>query len=376
MRRLLFVDDDSQVLAGYARLLRRRYDLQTATSGREALDLLSSSGPFALVLADLQMPGMTGIELLRQVRQIAPDTVRLVLTGTSDIAMAIDAINEGSVFRFLTKPVSEAALVAAIDGGLQQHALQTAERELLERTLTGCVRVLTEVLSLANPAAFLRALRVRRIVHHLCETARVDGSWEFDLAAMLCQLGRIAVPGELLDASGSVVETMHASVAQELLAEIPRLESVAAMVARQGDPFLAADVGVPPGRRDAVRLGGHLLRVALDYDRLMSGGRSHDEAVAALRQEAACDPFLVDALEGLAPAHGTYAVKSVGVGELREGMVLQQEVCTTGSVRVAACGDVVTAPLLARLQVLSRAGVLCDTMVVLAPAVPAPLAGC
>ena len=112
-------------------------------------------------------------QLLRKVKLLAPDTVRIMLTGDADIHSAVSAVNEGSIFRFLTKPCNKDTLGKALTAGLMQYRLLTAEKDLLENTLQGSIQVLTEVLSLVNPAAFGRALRVRRYIHHV---ARAHGS--------------------------------------------------------------------------------------------------------------------------------------------------------------------------------------------------------
>src|SRR5438132_13303250 len=105
----------------------------------------------------MRMPGMTGVELLIRVRQTTPDTVRMILTRNADLQTAIDAINNGPIFRFLTKPCAPELLARTVAAGIEQYRLVTAEKELLEQTLRGPVTVLTEVLELANPKAFDRA---------------------------------------------------------------------------------------------------------------------------------------------------------------------------------------------------------------------------
>ena len=149
---VLFVDDEPAILDTYQRLLHRDFEIEIAVGGPLALRMLELRGPYAVIVSDSRMPDMSGIELLGRVRTIAPDTVRMMLTGYADVETAIDAVNEGSVFRFLTKPAKE-TLTKAVAAGLAQYRLIVAEKELLERTLSGTIKVLTEVLSLVNPAA-------------------------------------------------------------------------------------------------------------------------------------------------------------------------------------------------------------------------------
>jgi response regulator RpfG family c-di-GMP phosphodiesterase len=105
--RVLFVDDECQVLEGVQRSLRKLVDVQTATSGAEGLRLLNEEGPFALVVSDMRMPGMNGAQFLAKVHETRPDTVRMILSGQSDLQATIDAVNEGHIYRFLANPAQQ-----------------------------------------------------------------------------------------------------------------------------------------------------------------------------------------------------------------------------------------------------------------------------
>jgi len=113
LRRILCVDDEPNVLQAFERQLRREFDLQTALGPELGLQALAANGPFAVVVSDLRMPGMNGIEFLTHVRQTAPDTVRVMLTGDADLGATIKAVNEGRIFQFFDQAFArcEAALV-------------------------------------------------------------------------------------------------------------------------------------------------------------------------------------------------------------------------------------------------------------------------
>jgi DNA-binding NtrC family response regulator len=91
---ILLVDDDRDILDGYRRTLRGEFLIDVAQSGQEALGLIDTKGPYAVVISDMRMPGMDGIELLRRVKSAAPETVRVMLTGNAETETAIEAINE------------------------------------------------------------------------------------------------------------------------------------------------------------------------------------------------------------------------------------------------------------------------------------------
>ena len=149
--RILLVDDEVRVLEAMRRNLRTHFDITTATSGSEALDILEHQGPFAVLVSDLRMPGMGGLELLAQARKSAPDTTRVLLTGKTDLASALtDAarhpgvVSEGTVFRFLTKPLLPDLFLKALQAAVEHHRSTTAERALLEPTVQGSIKALTD----------------------------------------------------------------------------------------------------------------------------------------------------------------------------------------------------------------------------------------
>src|SRR5260221_6502690 len=119
--KVLLVDDEPRLVAGLRRRLSGRFRIRCAESAVEALALVDSDGTFAAVVSDVNMPGMNGIELMREMRRRAPDTVRLILTGRSDFETAVAAVNEGAVFRFHTKPVAADILVESVENALLRH---------------------------------------------------------------------------------------------------------------------------------------------------------------------------------------------------------------------------------------------------------------
>ena len=202
--KILFVDDEPAILSAFTRLLR--YDslkvefpaipefiVETAPGGQTGLAAIRERGPYAVIVSDLRMPGMDGVRFLEETRAIAAASARIMLTGQGDIATAIDGVNRGALFRFLTKPCDTETLVAALEAGLNQYLLVTAERQVLDQTLAGSVKVLTEVLSLVNPSASSRALRVRRVVSHMVQRLHLRDPWQLELASLLSQIGYLTL---------------------------------------------------------------------------------------------------------------------------------------------------------------------------------------
>jgi signal transduction histidine kinase len=130
---VLLVDDEPNVLSGYRRQLGRRYTLLTAEGGDEALELLARRPDIAVVIADMRMPRMNGVQLLAEIEQRRPDAVRMMLTGNVDQETAVQAVNCGHVFRFINKPAPAEVVIEAIESALTRYRLGRAERELVRQ---------------------------------------------------------------------------------------------------------------------------------------------------------------------------------------------------------------------------------------------------
>jgi response regulator RpfG family c-di-GMP phosphodiesterase len=233
------------------------------------------------------MPGMDGIELLRRVKSTAPDTVRIMLTGNADTETAIEAINEGSIFRFLIKPCSKEIIARTITAALVLHRLITAEKQLLEQTLSGCLQVLSEVLSLVNPAAFSRAERARRYIHHVVTAMKLGNPWQYEVAAILSQLGCVILApetieavyrGDALNGQEQAQYDAHPGIAASLLSKIPRLEPISWMIDHQNRPVDGGEALDAP----EMRMGAEILRLVLEYEQMIHRGISRTEAAHQL----------------------------------------------------------------------------------------------
>lgn len=145
-RSLLLVDDEAHILSSLKRLFRRDgYRVLTASSGLEALQVLADN-PVDVILSDQRMPGMTGVEFLRKAKELYPDTVRMTLSGYTDLQSIIDAVNEGAVYKFLTKPWNDERLHEHVALAFQQHGL-AEDNQRLNRDLVNANRRLERLIS-------------------------------------------------------------------------------------------------------------------------------------------------------------------------------------------------------------------------------------
>ena len=193
--RVLCVDDDPHVLEGLRDGLGRSFEVHTAESGADALALLEQDPDgYAVIISDMRMPVMSGSAFLGQARRISPNAVRMLLTGYSDVDAAIRAVNDGQLFRFLTKPCPPDELLRACAAALGQHRVLVAEHVLLAQTLRGAIKALTDVLALTNPAAFGRGTRLKTGVGLLAQQIGMTDAWEVEIGALLLQLGAVTLP--------------------------------------------------------------------------------------------------------------------------------------------------------------------------------------
>jgi CheY-like chemotaxis protein len=386
--KVLLVDDETSVLdlssrslLSSATLAEREgappFVVETATSPFDALALIANHGPYAVVVSDYRMPGMTGVELLERIRAIDASTVRVILTGNADVSTAIEAVNCGAVFRFLTKPCPPKALTSAIAASLRQHQLIHAERRVLEQTVGGIVQVLTEILTLLNPVAACRAQRMRRYVEHMARRLNLRNRWELEVAAMLSHLGSLTLAVDGGDATGEPPPPIdapdaalqdHPAVTQALLKHIPRFEGVAAMIAAQRDPVDPRDVGVPLASRDEIRLGGQMLRVAMEFDIGLAAGHGRSGALARLtHRPGEFEPELVRSLNDVLLPSLTFEPRKIALGSLKAGMVLDEDLRSERGLLLMSRGQEITGSILTRLHSVAPKAWFASKLRVLTP---------
>lgn len=356
--RILCLDDESSVLDGLRRTLRTSYDVATTTDPREALAMLAEKpdDPYAVVISDMRMPGMTGIAVLEQAHQLAPDTTRVLLTGDADIQGAIAAINRGNVFRFILKPCPPDPLKMAISAAHDQHMLVRAEKELLQDTLKGCVDALMDTLAMAQPALFSRAGRLRRIVQDVCGRLGMPDAWQVEMAAQLGEIGAITLPPEALEAleNGTPADSTEAEMlaslprlADSVLANIPRLDAVREIIRQQ----LPTDRNpVTPMSHDA-SAGARLLQAVREYDALVHRGTDPNVAIGMLTFRKIHVPDVVAALATVADMRqSNEKVREITIDELLIGHELADDLHTAKGLLLVSRGQVITEQLLVRVR--------------------------
>jgi response regulator RpfG family c-di-GMP phosphodiesterase len=358
--KVLVVDDEINILDGIRRHLRKRFLIETALGSKEGLAALAKNGPYAVILSDLRMPDMDGIQFLTCVKEKSPDTVRMMLTGNADLGDTIHAVNQGNVFRFFSKPCPVDVLERGIEQGLRQYRLVTAERELLQKTLKGSIKVLTEILSLINPEAFGRSSRIKRTVKELASRMGVSELWQFEMAAMLSQVGWVILPeealgklyrGQAITDEESQLFRQHPMIASNLLSNIPRMEGVAEIILYQEKHFDGSGDPVDDRQGKTIPLGARILKAALDFDVLEVNGTPSHQALRGLKdRQGWYDPAVLQAMEAFLGGESRRTVKELSLRELTSNMILAEDIYTMKGQLLISKGQEVNAVLINRLM--------------------------
>lgn len=350
--KILCVDDEESILRGFQLNLRKNFELHLASNGAEGLEVFDREGGFALVLSDMRMPQMDGATMLSAIKKKDPEVVTVLLTGHTDFESAMSAVNEGSIFRMLSKPCPPEMLIRVLGDGLAQHDLVKSKRILLDQTLRGAVDALAQSLSTAKPLFFGRAQRVRRIANELSETLNLKDAWRVDIASIFSQLAYISLPEsvsedvyykkELTPGVKEMVRKFPEDT-EKILEKIPGLEDVGEILGK-----LAVQHRFEENDDSGLRRAASILRVALDFDYYEEQGHDRSLIVQTLKsRKDDYDPEVTECLSQLlVVAEQKYRLEEITIRKLEVGMRLAQELRLSDGLLVASSGADVDRQLL------------------------------
>ncbi len=356
----MVVDDQPANLKLLEDLLTQQGHLvRSFPRGRLALDAAARNLP-DLILLDINMPEMNGFEVCKRLKadeKLAPIPV-LFLSALNETKDKLNAFRAGGV-DYITKPFQLEEVRARVETHLQLHRARQVERELLERTLGGAVKALSDLAHLTSPTLTERSGALRSMVVHMAAQLRLPDAWQYELAAMLCLLGCITLPsdafehayvGDKASAEELQMYRAHPDVGFRLLSRIPRLENVAEMIRlQQVETSNWAN-------NDVAERGSRMLKTAQELDRRTLRGIPFQTACDQLRAAPGKYPTaLLDSLKGYSPSRVHFEVKRLPAQQLLPGMILEDDVVTEeGSLTVISKGTTLTVTLIERVQNFAR----------------------
>lgn len=378
--RILVVDDDPNIPRAVEIRFGGRFEVVCAVSGAQALELIDTSEPFAVVLADMRMPGLDGTNLLKQVREHSPDTTRILMTSDSDLGSAVEAMNRGHLFRLVTKPWKGEDVMVALRDGVDEHQRRLDERRFLEGTLQGSVEVLIELLSFGRPAEFGVAKAVGEKACMLADQFEEVNSWEIRLAAVLAPIGVMCLPeppkgGERdKEAEGRLEQARRERVPRigfDLLHQIPRLDQVARIVLYQHKHYDGKGTPDDGILGSAIPLGARILKVAWDLNELLTRGLYLSAALRVLHGRPGWyDPRVLEVarhcrgLDHRLAAGRRRERKSLPLVALLPGHIVMEDIETEDGIMLVAAGRQISDTILEGLRVHAESVVIKEPIVI------------
>ncbi len=363
---ILVVEDESVIAADIQdRLVGLGYDVPTtAASAEEALQKIPQYSP-DLVLMDIVLQGAKdGIEAAAEIREHFNIPVVFLTAHADDNTLERAKVTEP--FAYVNKPFEERDLHTAIEIALHRHKsdqekvkLQQGERDLLEKTIEASIRVLSKILSVAEPQSFELGQKLRDYMKSCTESLKIEQPWELETAALLCRIGYVTFPAILIQKmrAGMVMTTgekdtlMHLpEFSRNILTNFPRLESVAKIVYYQGKNFdgtgfpfdSVGGVNIPPGSR--------ILRILIDLVHFETEGMSRGKALEEMAKTTGhYDPKLMEQL-GAALATGSRKGKPIPLKDLCVGHVLLEPIETLEGTLVLNAGNRISPWMLKKLN--------------------------
>lgn len=399
---LLCVDDEPNILSSLRRLFRPcGYRVLVAESGAQGLDILRSEA-VDLVISDMRMPHMDGAQFLAAVRAEWPDVMRFLLTGYADMASAIEAINQGQIYRYMNKPWVDDDLLISVRQGLDARALQRDKERLealtrqqnetlrelnesleakvqertdelqkaheqLKQSFFVAVKIFTSLIEMRHPITAGHSRRVAALARSIAQRMGLKGAdlQNVFVAGLLHDIGKIGFSDALLSRAQRTLSDderriyqKHPVAAELILIGIDELSPIAQLVRHHHECYDGQ--GFPDGLwGDDIPLGARILLVANDYDGLQIGALSAlrfkpEEALQAMEKARGVryDPQVLDALRALvtAPPKPRPSEREVAVAALTPGMVLAREFAHRDGMPLLAAGQVLSARLIERMQ--------------------------
>jgi len=372
-KKVLFVDDEENLLNSFISLMRKEdIDVHILQDSTQIDSMLSEKGPFALILSDQRMPGLNGAELLAKVALNNSETIRVLVTGYSDYNETVQAINNGGISQYISKPWNDDKLKEIINSLVQQYNLEQENKfllnelklknskltELLDGTILNSTHLLVDILSYINPNAAAQTEKVKELgipILNKINNLSPKDIWEIKIALDLFNLGIAVLPSwvqivlnkEGLDSINRFdVSKDHQLLAAKLLEKIPGFEGVAKIIKFSNKNWDGS--GIPEDieiSKYKLPIGSRLLKILLDFNKLQFSNYKDIELLKSMTKKP--NKYDIDLLKLIIKSYTvkkTIKIKQIKVfpKELKPGMVVLDTIQTLSGVKLINSNTILT----------------------------------
>ena len=393
---VLCIDDETNILNALKRLLRRAgHNVLTADNGEDGLALLDEH-EVDVIISDMRMPNMTGDEVLRRAAERSPDTARILLTGYADLESTIKAVNEGRIFKYISKPWDDDNLRLSINEVIRFKQIEREREEFakiveqqneelkrlnegleekveartrqLKEAYQETVSVFSQMIELRDGCASGHGRRVAKLTKAIGRALDMSGKEVQDLyfASLLHNIGKVGMPTEMLLKPESKLSEAERETLKEnviigpgLLVSIPVLEGACKLIRAHHEKLDGS--GYPDGLKgSAIPLGARILAVVNEFDNLVTGAitgktQTKKQALGYIESKAETeyDPRVVKALASILRKHGeeesATTELTLSTDRLATGMVLVKDLKIESGVVLLAAETELTRDLIDKL---------------------------
>ncbi|MBS2038334.1 response regulator [bacterium] len=312
--KVLIIDDDTRVLGVCEDALSQHFEVEVAEGPRAGLTKILKGENYAVVVADLMMSGISGLEILRRLKEWSPLTVGILFSGHSDSELALRAINGGEAYRYIRKPCTEQQLVGGVQAGLDYHHLLSCQQAFLRDTLAPVLQLVGTQLASMQKELYGRTFPMGRFVRLLAEALELTEAWEFEVAATLAALGWCTAPKDVQrklhgrvpgDSTVALTLGFHESRLHESLARIGRMHDYLEMLRQPNRAWQLILPGDHPLTASRLQIGGHLLHFARQLAELTLRNNCSETALRSLKaRRDFYHPKMLEAAEGILVSEG------------------------------------------------------------------------
>ena len=321
---VLFVDDDTNLLKAIKRNLIDRFKVLTAETVDEARKALEKYN-FAVICSDMKMPQMNGADFLSLTKKSHPDSIRILLTGETDVHEAIKAFNESDIYKLLIKPCSQKSLLDTLDSAMKLFHAHKLEDKILDTSLKGFINVVLEQLALISPEVFKRSIDIKKIVNSPKTSFPVKDSRAFEISCLLMYFGSIHYKIYKFDqiySTPNMVKVIRKSAS--FLTDLPGFESVYEILNELAD-FYSSEAAIEELDSDS-----KTLKLLIDYHSMLRDTSANKKLRMLYSKEIIAQlPGFFGKISSLDNIH------NIKVSELEEGMTAAEDITVkSGSILV------------------------------------------